>query len=191
MKVLRKMAVGACLLSLFSLFTVQAWAISLDFSPSSSTIGIGESFTVDLVISGLTNDNVSGFDFLLGYDSSIVSFDSYVFGNELGDLILFDASDYSVGDNLVEVSWLSDFDTQPDAFTLVSLVFTGLNLGTSNLGVSGLILSDDGWPAQSIMATVGGGSIAVAAPVPEPTTMLLFGTGMAGLLGSRIRRKKK
>ncbi|MBC8317402.1 MAG: PEP-CTERM sorting domain-containing protein [Desulfobulbaceae bacterium] len=29
------------------------------------------------------------------------------------------------------------------------------------------------------------------APVPEPTTILLFGTGLAGLAGSRIRRKKK
>jgi len=29
------------------------------------------------------------------------------------------------------------------------------------------------------------------APVPEPTTMLLLGTGIAGLAGSRIRRKKK
>lgn len=30
-----------------------------------------------------------------------------------------------------------------------------------------------------------------SAPVPEPTTMLLLGTGIAGLVGSRIRKKKK
>ena len=29
-----------------------------------------------------------------------------------------------------------------------------------------------------------------SAPIPEPATMLLFGTGLAGLVGNRIRKKK-
>ncbi len=29
-----------------------------------------------------------------------------------------------------------------------------------------------------------------SAPIPEPATMILFGTGIAGLIGTRIRRKK-
>lgn len=29
------------------------------------------------------------------------------------------------------------------------------------------------------------------APIPEPTTMILFATGLVGLAGSRLRRKKK
>ncbi len=32
---------------------------------------------------------------------------------------------------------------------------------------------------------------AETAPVPEPSTMLLFGTGLAGLIGARFRKKKK
>lgn len=54
-------------------------------------------------------------------------------------------------------------------------------------------LADESW---EFIAKLNGEEFSItsertsSAPVPEPATMLLFGTGIAGLAGSRFRRKK-
>ena len=159
----------------------------LSFSPNSTSLGVGEYVDVDIVISGMENENIAAFDFVVNFDNTILSLDSYLFGNGLGDVNTGEAMDLSIDQNLVEISWLWDFGFQEDSFTLATISFLGLAEGQSDLFLSDIILSNDNWPAEAIDYDTEVASIEVA-PVPEPATMLLLGIGIVGLGG--IYRKK-
>lgn len=195
-KLIKKIFLCFSIFCALVMFSNQALAITMSFNPSDSFIGVGDSIGVDVVISGMESDNLAAFDFNINYDDTILAFDSYSLGSELGVIDpsdpLADAEDWSLGDlgggaiNLAEISYLFDFSLQPDAFTLATVYFTGSNLGTSLLTFSNVILGDE--LGDSLQADLVDGSIS---PVPEPATILLLVSGMAGLGVFGRKRFKK
>jgi len=186
------------ILCTFLMLQGQSWAVSLTFNPLDSSILIGESIDIDIVISGMENDDLGAFDFNVHFDDTILTFDDYVMGSELGVIApldpLADAVDDSWGDlgggivNLAEVSYLWDLSSQPESFSVATLSFTAISIGTSTLVFSDSIFYPGDFWGDLLSPTLETGSVSVSAPIPEPATLLLFGSGLLGLAALRRRQ---
>jgi len=186
-------------------FGMQANATVISFSPSETNVGIGNSVSVDLVISDLGDEILTGFDLSIFFDDTLLGFEGFEYGTDCGgfsclDVLGFgslqDTIDWGFGE--VEVFELSfDFDAdlmdfQPNDFVLGTFTFTGLEFGISALDIfvwelAGEFVFDDAlgdFVASSLDATVESGQI----EVPEPGTWLLL---MSGLLGLRMMGRRK
>ncbi len=184
-------------------YSLVSNAVLISIEPVSQEVTVGSPVAVDVRVSGLgdgTAPSVGAFDFTLTYDSDILCLISVVFGPFLGDPALFQAittvDDTGPGSiRLVELSLLeADPVTcflcippfldalQPANFTLATLTFDTLSIGTSLLDFSSVILSD----AFGIGLTTDIGNSSVSAvPAPSSLGMLVLGLTILVLMHRR------
>lgn len=175
-------------------YSFPAQAITIDLLPTLQEVDVNTPATVDIAISGLVDSaapSLSSFDLNIIYDPEMLSFPGLGgvdFGDQL-DLFGF-GSLRSVDDsvpgiiNLFELSLdppddLNNF--QPSTFTLGTLTFDTLLTGVSTLALSLNALGDAN--GDPLAADLNGAEINTrpTTDIPEPTILMLFVTGMAGL----------
>jgi hypothetical protein len=176
-----------------------AKAVTISVDPVAQTIGVGGTAVVNLTIAGLGTlaaPSLGGWWLQLTYDPAIVgvTFGDVAFGTDLP----LSNTDVVIGGTVVELFELSFEDTavlnslQPDSFTLATLSFTGLTVGTSALTLELLDLTNA--EGASFAGTPANGSITVqAASVPEGSAVLPAAIVWVALMciGIRLQRSRR
>ncbi len=196
------------LAGLFSLaclfFPLQAQAISLEFVPPNQTVDVNDIVMVDIVVTGLEvggiNQIVSSFDLDVTYNPLVLTATSFTYSSALdtgtfGDLPNDPPLFLNGGVTFItNASLESDADlqlAQGDSVTLGTLFFQAIDSGPSTLDFG--FASLGGTNFSLLDFSKGTGNVTVRQPtqnpIPEPSTMLLMGTGSLGLLAWRRWKK--
>ena len=166
--------------------------------PGFQSGNVGDTFSVDVIISELLGASVGSFDLDITFNNAILLGQTLTVSDELGDPDLLEALDLSTGFaggnvDIAVVSLLSAADLLSRqggvSFTLATLTFQGLAGGISPLTIAQAIFADgDG---NELAVGTANGSIEIKAPVntvAEPATLLLLGLGTAATAAFRRRR---
>lgn len=181
---LKKLSLAVLLTTLLASFcALPANAVQINLTVNDSNITVGESFDVNVLLDGEgIQEALLSFGFDVLTSGTYFTYNGYTLGPE----VFMDASDPA---NPLNVAGL--LASINDDIQLATLNFTATLPGTESLLAYGTIGPFSGLMYEvSLFDIISGTEITVAssAPVPEPSTMILFSFGLLGLLGGGIRK---
>jgi len=193
---MKKILLGllALLVSLNSSSAISA-SISVDMISSgtidsSLSLSSGSSFDVDIVIDNVID--IAGFEFILGFDSTVLSATSITSGDIFGlDTFLLDDTITANSVSFSELT-LDIFGLDINLPTVLATIsFDAIAAGTSDLLLSNIFLSDS-LAFEITPVIIADGTITITSTgtstVPEPSVLWLLFFGLIG--GVAINRKQ-
>lgn len=164
---------------------------TITLTPSTPSVNVGDSFTVDVVYSGLPSGlELVGFGFDLQVSPNL-QLDGFTVGAQFDDFSGF-------GAQIVGLPAFPNISVTGDPITLAVLNFTALQAGVGSITASGiydefslgLYFIDSNDPLVSVFGESIAGSTTVridgSSEIPEPSTALLLLLGAPALL---LRRR--
>jgi hypothetical protein len=164
--------------------TGHAMAYNISLSPAAQTIEIEgvAAATIDLSVGPA--EQLFGFNFNLGFDPGILSFNALIFGPDVSDYLTGFTPPSSGTPGQIAFDGALDLFAQEmltnGVFNLATVSWSGTAPGTSFLDLNGTVLDFN--PEANLVPLNAAAAVTVA-PVPEPGIALLLGLGLAGIVG--------
>jgi hypothetical protein len=215
-RVAHAFSIGSVLAIALVLIPQVASATSISVSPSTKTVSVGDSFSLDVTVTGITD--LVDYQFDLNFDPTILSVTGVTNGAFLtsgGGTSTFDPSAPLVAtlDNTTGLVTVLDSISGPSASgsgVLASIDFTANQAGDSPMTLANIVLHNsqinnfedstaliDGTivdttqnPPITNDVNIDGGDVRVLAPVPEPGTLLLALSGLGLEFKRRLQNRR-
>ena len=180
------MRILAHILSSLTIFCCGAFASTISVLPSSPTVSIGGSPSVNVNVAGLTD--LYAFQFDVVFNPAVLSAVSVTEGSLFSSVGVF-FSPGTIDNTAGTITFIGDSLSGPGPGintngSLAQILFNAIGTGSSSVALSNIILLDSN--LNDITASAVSGSVDVTG-VPEPSYLPVLGTSLLVFL-ARVRR---